>query len=330
MNTESRSSYRNRPLWLIAAFLAALAIYGGYWWLQRGALDQLLGGLKTATPFSLTMEQSRIGGFPYRLDVRGTNAALAYAGDDYRLTLRADAVEIIYQPWKPELKMGFLDSPVLQLQLAQADGPALAIRAASGRYSLRRNSRGMARLALVLEQGEFAISGAAAGYMRFERLDIQARETRAIETVAPPANDDLRTHAEMLVRGEGLALAGADPVSLDASLALVARGDAPWPITRLEAWRDAPGWMKVNTLALARENSPQASFRGDAALSSDARLLLDGTLTLSGAPTGLAGVLGLTTPEPGIYRLRRSAGPVTLERLAASPTQQDSPVSPTR
>ena len=280
---------RRVPLWV--TLLPLLAGLAGYWLVW----DRFAGAFARGIAAVLPGPPPTIRGFPYRLEAEVAQPSLAR--DWPGLTVRLSAVRAVLNrgPWQPSLTVISTEAPRVAFAVPRLAGASIVLTAATGLSSVHIEKGRIARLSNVFT-GAHAMLGMFADQAAADRLELHFRETPTAAR-ASAASPRFPVQAQLVLSGEGVRLAGGDPLTLGGEAALTARA----PLRSYAAW-GAGGTAELK-LTLADATGEVLAIAATAVPSGDGRLRFAGTLSTVCPATVRAAFTG--TAPPAEFRARR-------------------------
>ncbi len=272
-------------------FTLLLLASGVAWWTATGRLIAEAAAwrqARLAEGYVVAAGEPQRGGWPLRAVV--TLPAVVVATDNpglpVALTLRADAVRLVYAPWRPGVLALVLDGA-----LSVQAGAAQPLELTAGRLDVDVRLPGFA------DAGTLTIAAADL------RLAVEAGTAEAVAAEAGAVRLRLRGAEAELVLSRlmlpGHALPFGEAVSW---LELHASSTVPIPALRepraaLAVWRDAGGVLRLDGMSL---RWGKLDMTGRATLGLDAALQPEGTGTIR--LTGFADVVGVLVQSGALTR----------------------------
>lgn len=253
---------RRVPLWV--TLLPLVLGIGAYWLVWDRFADRFQADIAALLPG----QPPRITGFPYRLEAEVPRPVLAR--DWPGLTVRLEATRAVLNrgPWRPELTVVSTEAPRVELAVPHLGGASLALSAATGLSSIHIADGSVARLSNVLTGARAALgmfpASATAG-----RLELHFREVADGAASGPR----LPVRAQLVLAGEGVELAGGDPLLLAGEASLTAAA----PVRSFATW--AAGGTAEFRLKLSDATGEVLAIAATAVPTGDGRLRFAGTLT---------------------------------------------------
>jgi hypothetical protein len=307
------------PLWLT---LVPLVVAGLVWfWLWSGYEARFVADVQRALPGATI----RSGGFPYRLEATVKPLAATHAGDALTAGVRAGEMRVNRVPWEADRQVLSFADVAAEVEVPPLPGIGLAVQAPGARASLHLDGRRIVRLSMVWADARIR-AGFLAGEAVARSFEAHLRE---IDAVAPMPASSPRPpmQAELVFAAEGLEWRGGDPLGLDASVALTARG----PLRGYAAWADG-GTAEIEELRLRDAGGEVASVRATLVPADGGRLRIAGTIDTVCPATFRAFAAGAAPPPE-----KRARKPVRIAfdgwlpgSIALAPADPSRPPPPVR
>ncbi len=294
-----RSSPRRSRAWLFGPFVAlgALAIGWSIFWYQasaraEAALDTLLIR-ESALGRDWTCADRRIGGYPFRFELRCSGLSLAARRADGALTVATGPLEIVAQVYNPQHIIARLGGPG---RVTQPDGATGTLNWEKLESSLFLSGLGLDRLSTFITEPQLEWLGETP--FRASTLEVHTRRspTRPL--------DQSVVDLVLIARGAVLPLldrlagnvAAAD-IDLDASLTRSTPLLAGLRPENIDLWRKNGGQLEIGRLGI-RKGTGRLETRGEFTLDDLRRVSgrLDASAAgidrIAGIPLGSLGGLG--------------------------------------
>ena len=283
---------RRVPLWV--TLLPLLAGIGAYWLVWDRFAHRFAADIAAVLPGA----PPAIAGFPYRLETEIARPVLARDWPGLAVRLSAARAVLNRGPWQPSLTVVSTETPRVSLAVPRLAGASITLTAATGLSSLNVEAGRIARLSNVFTAAQ-AMLGMFPAQASAERLELHFRETPTAATVS--ASPRFPVQAQLVLAGEGVRLAGGDPLTLAGEAALTARA----PIRSLAAW-SAGGTAELKA-SLTDATGEVLAIAATAVPTGDGRVRLAGTLTTV-CPATVRAAFAQTSPPAE----RRTRMPVRL------------------
>jgi hypothetical protein len=297
--STNRGFLRSRFALLLLGVALAGTVWFGFWYSRLQAFEAAVAGWSRADhpSFVLTHQGVSFSGFPYRLEAAFTNATLTRSRADYSVSLRADRLTIIEQPWKQDFAVAFAEQAEMMLlapsPVKLSGVPPLTIRAPDLQASLRVAPDGrVERLSLVWKKAIVDAPGYGLTGLTADDLQMHGRETPPAPRPATDPRQPLVLQGVISARKLGRAKLVADTLSMDIDI-------SGSDLSRLAAWGKTGGSAEIRRFELVG---------GKVKATGTASLAVDGSLTLTGAGT-------VTTNDPDAVRSFLADGQLLPSRL---------------
>jgi len=276
------SSPRRRGPILAAAALVALALgWVWLWYYSASVTDSTLAGWarrEAAAGRTYSCASRAIGGFPFRIEARCTDAAAEINNDEVHLDVKAKDLVFAAQLYRPTVLVGTITAPLTLAQSGQA--PSLVANWLDAKLSVSGLPADPKDASLVLERPRVdRAANGREGEVIFvaDHADLQGRMIEGSANNHPVIETVLHLAA---AQAPALHPLLAQPV--EAEFDAVLRGfrdlsPKPWA-ERFREMQAAGGSIEIRVLRLVR---PDAIVVGNGRLSVNAHGKLDGTISVA-------------------------------------------------
>ena len=276
------SSPRRRGPILAAAALVALALgWVWLWYYSASVTDSTLAGWarrEAAAGRTYSCASRAIGGFPFRIEARCTDAAAEINNDEVHLDVKAKDLVFAAQLYRPTVLVGTITAPLTLAQSGQA--PSLVANWLDAKLSVSGLPADPKDASLVLERPRVdRAANGREGEVIFvaDHADLQGRMIEGSANNRPVIETVLHLAA---ARAPALHPLLAQPI--EAEFDAVLRGfrdlsPKPWA-ERFREMQAAGGSIEIRVLRLVR---PDAIVVGNGRLSVNAHGKLDGTISVA-------------------------------------------------
>ena len=276
------SSPRRRGPILAAAALVALALgWVWLWYYSASVTDSTLAGWarrEAAAGRTYSCASRAIGGFPFRIEARCTDAAAEINNDEVHLDVKAKDLVFAAQLYRPTVLVGTITAPLTLAQSGQA--PSLVANWLDAKLSVGGLPADPKDASLVLERPRVdRAANGREGEVIFvaDHADLQGRMIEGSANNRPVIETVLH-----LAAAQAPALHPLLAQPIEAEFDAVLRGfrdlsPKPWA-ERFREMQAAGGSIEIRVLRLVR---PDAIVVGNGRLSVNAHGKLDGTISVA-------------------------------------------------
>jgi len=276
------SSPRRRGPILAAAALVALALgWVWLWYYSASVTDSTLAGWarrEAAAGRTYSCASRAIGGFPFRIEARCTDAAAEINNDEVHLDVKAKDLVFAAQLYRPTVLVGTITAPLTLAQSGQA--PSLVANWLDAKLSVSGLPADPKDASLVLERPRVdRAANGREGEVIFvaDHADLQGRMIEGSANNRPVIETVLH-----LAAAQAPALHPLLAQPIEAEFDAVLRGfrdlsPKPWA-ERFREMQAAGGSIEIRVLRLVR---PDAIVVGNGRLSVNAHGKLDGTISVA-------------------------------------------------
>jgi len=302
---------RRRP-WLIATplilVLVLAAVWSGVWYYAAREAEARVNDwqaqqAKAGRAFSCGSQ--KVGGFPFRIEVRCADAAVELKDTQPPLALRLKEIHVISQVWDPKLLIAEFTGPLTAAEPGQV--PHVTATWALAQASVRGTPSAPERASISVD--DLKLSGTAPGdapLFDSKHAEFHARTQYGSWPHNPAIDLAMKLKA---ATAPGLGPYTRDPLDADVLAVLHGMKDLrpkPLPV-RLREWQEAGGRLEIQNARVA-QNETVGKASGTLALTQRGRL--DGALRLD-----VAGLEKLLPAISGAAAERKGA-PLGLDRAA--------------